>query len=119
VPALGQAYTAEGPQFGNTLAAESQNDPVSVSTGESGHFESVLTVKADTFKEEAGKVLKIQTIYEHLSLPSYGVVDLIPETGISIISGRGEKQRRSCRDLWLAAIDDLIELCIHIYPHPS
>lgn len=88
VPALGQAFTLEGPEFGNQLTANNVDDAVKVSTGETGHFASEMTVKADTIKEEPGKVLKIQSVYEQLAFPSYGVVDLIPEHGISIISGK-------------------------------
>jgi hypothetical protein len=88
VPALGQAFTLEGPEFGNQLTANNADDGVKVSTGATGHFASELTVKADTIKEEPGKVLKIQSVYEQLAFPSYGVVDLIPEHGISIVSGK-------------------------------
>jgi hypothetical protein len=88
VPAVGQAYTPEGPEFGNQLTTDKVNDDLSVSTGETGHFQSELTAKGDAIKEEPGKVLKIQTVYDKLTLPSYGVVDLIPENGISIVTGK-------------------------------
>ncbi|KAG2182717.1 hypothetical protein INT44_005697 [Umbelopsis vinacea] len=86
VPALGQAFTLEGPEFGNELTTENVDDGVKISTGETGHFSSELTVNADTIKEAPGKVLKIQTVYDQLAFPSYGVVDLISEHGISVVS---------------------------------
>lgn len=86
VPAQGQAYKSEGPEFGQELITEFEAE-VKVNSGESGTFESQITLKADHVHAEPNKVFKLQTIYDHLTVPSYGVVDLIPEKGVSVISG--------------------------------
>lgn len=85
VPAQGQAYKSEGPEFGQELITEFEAE-VKVNSGESGTFESQITLKADHVHAEPNKVFKLQTIYDHLTVPSYGVVDLIPEKGVSVIS---------------------------------